>query len=59
MKVHLRKRNQAKKGRISLFLEFYKGKVQGADGKWKNIKEYEYLELYLVDKPKTPTERQS
>jgi integrase len=58
MKVHLRKRKQTKDGSISLFLEIYKGTTTTAQGKVKNMRDYEYLNLYLIDKPKTPIERQ-
>jgi integrase/recombinase XerD len=59
MKVHLRQRKQTKKGKISLFLEFYKGSYIDPDGKVKKIREYEYLDLYLIDKPKNPIDKQS
>jgi integrase len=58
MKVHLRKRQQTKTGSISLFLEIYKGTTTTPDGKVKNIRDYEYLNLYLIDKPKTPIDKQ-
>lgn len=59
MKVHLRKRKQTKDGSISLYLEIYKGTNSTPDGKVKNLRDYEYLNIYLIDKPKTPTEKQS
>ena len=59
MKVHLRKRKQTKDGSISLYLEIYKGTTTTPDGKVKNLRDYEYLNIYLIDKPKTPTEKQS
>lgn len=59
MKVHLRQRKQTKDGSISLFLEIYKGTTTTADGKVKNLRDYEYLNLYLIDKPKTPIDKQS
>ena len=58
MKVHLRKRKQSKKGSISLFLEIYKGTTITPEGKRKNLRDYEYLDLYLIDKPKTPIDKQ-
>ena len=58
MKVHLRKRKQTKNGSISLYLEIYKGTTHLPNGKVKNIRDYEYLNLYLVDKPKTPIDKQ-
>jgi len=59
MKVHLRKRKQTKDGSISLYLEIYKGTTTTPEGKVKNLRDYEYLNIYLIDKPKTPTEKQS
>jgi integrase/recombinase XerD len=58
MKVHLRKRKQTKDGSISLFLEIYKGTTITSEGKVRILREYEYLNLYLFDKPKTPIEKQ-
>lgn len=58
MKVHLRQRKQTKDGKISLFLEIYKGTIKTPDGKFKNLRDYEYLDLYLIDKPKNPIETQ-
>jgi integrase/recombinase XerD len=58
MKVHLRKRKQTKSGSISLYLEIYKGTTTSSDGKVKNLRDYEYLNLYLIDKPKTPIDKQ-
>jgi integrase len=58
MKVHLRKRKQTKEGSISLFLEIYKGTTTTPEGKVKNLRHYEYLNLYLIDKPKTPFDKQ-
>ena len=59
MKVHLRQRKQTKDGNISLFLEIYKGTTTTSDGKVKNVRDYEYLNLYLIDSPKTPTDKQA
>jgi integrase/recombinase XerD len=58
MKVHLRQRKQTKSGSISLFLEIYKGTTTTPDGKVKNLRDYEYLNLYLIDKPKTTIDKQ-
>lgn len=55
--VHLRERKQTSKGKISLYLEYYKGTTKTPEGKIKPIRDYEYLNLYLVDKPKTPTDK--
>lgn len=59
MKVHLRQRKQGKKGSISLYLEIYKGTATTADGKVKNLRDYEYLNLYLIEKPKSPIDKES
>lgn len=59
MKVHLRQRKQTKDGSISLFLEIYKGTTTTPDGKVKNLRDYEYLNLYLIDKPKSPLDKQN
>lgn len=58
MKVHLRQRKQSKKGSISLYLEIYKGTQKQPDGSIKNIKDYKYLNLYLVDNPRNPVDKQ-
>ena len=58
MKVFLRQRKQTKKGTISLYLEIYKGYAEAKDGKRKPIRDYEYLDLYLIDKPRNPIDKQ-
>lgn len=58
MRVHLRQRKQTKKGLISLYLEIYKGSVKTTDGKTKVLRDYKYLNLYLVDKPKSAIDKQ-
>lgn len=58
MRVHLRQRKQSKQGRISLYLEIYKGTTKAADGSIKGIRDYEYLNLYLVDKARSPLDKQ-
>jgi len=58
MKIFLRQRKQTSKGTISLYLEIYKGTTQTPDGKTKPIREYEYLNLYLIDKPTNPIDKQ-
>jgi len=58
MKVHLRKRKQSKDGSISLFLEIYKGTTTSSEGKVKNLRDYEYLNLYLIDNAKAPLDKQ-
>lgn len=58
MKVHLRQRKQTTNGSVSLYLELYKGSVKTENGKIRIDREYEYLDLYLIDKPKTAAEKQ-
>jgi integrase/recombinase XerD len=58
MKIHLRQRKQTKDGSISLFLEIYRGTSTTPDGKVKINRSYEYLNLYLIEKPKSPAEKQ-
>ena len=57
MKVHLRQRKQSKKGKISLYLEYYKGTMKTDEGKTKVLRDYEYLDLYLKANPQTKQER--
>ncbi|PWE00032.1 tyrosine-type recombinase/integrase [Marinilabilia rubra] len=57
MKINLRKR-KLKDGRISLFLEYYKGYSKDVNGKIKHNREFENLELYLYEKPKTPKQKE-
>lgn len=57
MKVFLRERKQTSKGKISLYLEIYKGTIKSADGKVKPVRSYEYLDLYLIDKASNPIDR--
>ncbi|MCR9225894.1 MAG: site-specific integrase [Flavobacteriaceae bacterium] len=56
VKVHLRKK-KLKTGKLSIYIEYYKGATQMANGKTKHHREYEYLQLYLLQKPKTAAER--
>ena len=56
--VKLAKRKQGKSGRISLYLVYYRGTVPGPDGKVKALRDYEYLNLYLDDKPRTSAEKE-
>ncbi len=59
MKVRLKKRKQSKKGKISLYLEIYKGSYVNSEGKRIFDRKYEYLNLYLIDKPKTNVDKDS
>jgi len=58
LSVKLARRKQGKRGRISLYLVYYKGTVPGPDGKVKVLRDYEYLNLYLDDKPGTALEKE-
>lgn len=58
MKVFLRQRKQSSKGSTSLYLELYKGTIKTTDGKTKPVREYEYLNIYLIDKPANPIDKQ-
>jgi len=58
MPINLRKRKQTKNGKISLYLEIYKGKITTVDGKPKYIREYQFLNLFWVDNPKTESDKQ-
>jgi len=58
MRVHLRERKQTKNGKVSLYLEIYKGSTTDSTGKVKVLREYKYLGLYLYDKPKNSLERE-
>ena len=59
MQIHLRQRKQTKDGgKISLYLEIYKGTTKTPDGKTKGLRDYKYLDLYLIDKPRTPIDKQ-
>ena len=57
MKVHLKKRLSKKTGKISLYLEIYKGYIK-EEGKIKHIRDYEYLDYFLYEKPKNQVEKQ-
>lgn len=57
MKVQLRERKQGANGKISLYLEIYKGSYVTPEGKRQILREYEYLNLYLIEKPKTNLEK--
>lgn len=57
MTVTLRKRKQGKNGKISLYLDIYKGKTISSTGKTEYIREYEYLDLFILDKPKTEADK--
>jgi integrase/recombinase XerD len=56
--VHLRQRKQSNNGKISLYLEYYKGTTKTSDGKVRAVRDYEYLDLFLIDKPKTSADKE-
>ena len=58
MRVHLRKREQKRGKRISLYLEYYKGTKKSDEGKALVIREYESLGIFLHIKPSTPLQKQ-
>ena len=58
MNVKLRQRLSKKTGRISLYLEVYKGYTKDSSDKTKLQRDFEYLEYFLFENPKTPSEKQ-
>ena len=56
MKVTMRKK-RLKDGRVALYLDIYKGSVV-IDGKVKSVREYEKLDIYLYEPPRTYAQRQ-
>ncbi len=56
MEVKLRKK-KLKSGKISLYLEYYKGSYLDENGKRKHNRQFEYLKIYLHPAPKTSDER--
>ena len=57
MKVHLRKKKKSNSGKLSLFIEVYKGQFKDEIGKIKNERDYLFLDLYIFEKPKTKDEK--
>jgi hypothetical protein len=57
MTITLRKRKQGKNGKVSLYLEFYNGKIILPNGKIKYDRKYEFLNLFLVDTPKSTADK--
>jgi len=57
MKISLKKKKLTS-GKISLYIEYYKGKVVDADGKTKHNRDFEYLKLYLHENPRSAKEKQ-
>lgn len=56
MKITLRKK-KLRTGRYSLYIEYYKGKLQMENGKQSHKREFEYLKEYLHIIPKTASEK--
>ena len=56
IKVHLRKK-KLKTGNFSLYIEYYKGVQTLENGKTKHLRDYEYLQLYLKENPKSAAEK--
>ncbi len=57
MKISL-KQKKISNGRLSLFIEYYKGKVVDSNGKPKHNRDFEYFKEYIYENPKTPAEKQ-
>ena len=57
MKITLKEKKLAD-GRLSLYLEFYKGSSTNVDGKRIHLRDFEYLKLYLLPNPTTKKEKQ-
>ncbi|MEC3908748.1 site-specific integrase [Tamlana sp. 2201CG12-4] len=56
MKAHLRKK-KLKSGKQSLYIEYYKGFKTLANGKIRHLRDYEYLQLYLIENPISADEK--
>jgi hypothetical protein len=52
MTIKLRKHKQTKNGKASLYLKIYKDKTTDTNTKTMYIREYEYLNLFLLDNSK-------
>ena len=57
LNVRLRGKSLAK-GKISLYLDFYTGYSVNENNAVVTNRKLEYLKIYLIDKPKSPEERQ-
>jgi integrase len=58
MKVHLREAKPDTKGRIALYLEYYYGYTESANGKIKPQRKRKNTGIYLVHKPKSKLDRE-
>ncbi len=56
MNITLKQKNLAD-GRISLFIEYYKGSSTNAQGRRVHLRNFEYLKLYLHPDPKSVKEK--
>ncbi|WP_198537326.1 hypothetical protein [Capnocytophaga canimorsus] len=56
MKISLFQR-KSKDGKVSLFIEYYRGSEVGKDGKRRHLREYENLKLYLHSNPNSKEEK--
>ncbi|MFJ1435317.1 site-specific integrase [Capnocytophaga canimorsus] len=56
MKISLFQR-KLKDGKVSLFIEYYRGSEVGKDGKRRHLREYENLKLYLHSNPNSKEEK--
>ncbi|WP_448606681.1 site-specific integrase [Paenimyroides ceti] len=51
------KQKKSSEGKISLYIETYKGSYYDEDGKRKHIREFEFLKRYLHENPKTAKQK--
>lgn len=51
------KQRKLSDGRLSLYVEYYKGSNIDDNGKRLHIRDFEYLKIYLHQNPKTPVEK--
>ncbi|WP_268224316.1 tyrosine-type recombinase/integrase [Sinomicrobium oceani] len=58
MKLHLRKK-KLKSGKTSLYIEYYKGHKSTSENKVKHFREFEYLDLYLINDPETAQDKRT
>ena len=57
MKITL-KQKKLKDGRLSLYIEYYKGSSTDVNGKRIHLRDFEYLKMYLIPEPKDKIEKQ-
>jgi len=56
MKISLKKKKLSS-GKLSLYIEYYKGSYIDNNGKKKHNRDFEYLKMYLHGDPKSPKEK--